>query len=269
MNNLIFGNAFDILSNIESNTIDLIVTDPPYHVNYQNATWDKKDEFYTNTEQWVKGCIRILKPHGSMWSFMSYQNVIPFIEICNKYATVQLDNWSIWARNKGRGSTKKLKSLREDIIHVTKHPKIHTWNKLSVCREVIAPYVKDGRPRGWILDNETGKRIRWTGLGNVFWYSAPQHNSIAEKQYHPCQKPVMLMQRLILLSSNPQEVVLDPFMGVGTTPIACITTNRNYIGIENDPKWYNIAKDKIENLDITKFSQYNLWTDCQIDLKKF
>ena len=76
------------------------------------------------------------------------------------------------------------------------------------------------------------------------------------------------MQRLVILSSNEGDTVLDPFMGSGTTGVACKTTNRNFIGIENDNKWFDIADSRITNLDIEKFSQYNLWTDKQIENKK-
>jgi DNA modification methylase len=266
LNNVWFEDCISGMKNIPDNSVDLVCTDPPYFIGY--AEWDKSNNFISDTKLWVSECFRVLKPQGSFWSFMGYQNVIPFISLLNEYGTVQLDNWSIWARNKGRGSKNKLKSLREDIIHVTKDSKKYTWNPIQIMREVIAPYIKDGRPRGWILDNSTGLRIRWTGAGNVFWYSAPQYNGIVEKQFHPSQKPIMLLQRLILLSSNKGDTVLDPFMGSGTTALACKTTNRNFIGFENNKEYYDHIQESLNNFDITKFKEYNLWTDKQIESYK-
>ena len=243
--------------------VDLVVVDPPYYINYAGHDWDKTDDFTSSTEAWVKECFRLLKPNGSMWSFMGYENIIPFISLLSKHGHVQMQNWSIWAHGKGRGSKQNLKSLREDIVHITKSDN-YVWNPLQVMREVIAPYVKDGRPRGWILDQETGKRIRWTGCGNVFWYSAPQWNSKAEKQVHPAQKPIMLMQRLILMSSNENDVVLDPFCGSGTTPIACLTTGRQYVCFENDSKWFHYATERIAKFAPKDYPEYNLWNDKRI-----
>lgn len=263
LDKIYFEDCIEGMKKIPDSSVDLVCTDPPYFINY--AEWDKSDNFVNDTKAWVSECFRVLKPQGSFWGFMGYQNVIPFINLLNEYGTVQLDNWSIWARNKGRGSKTKLKSLREDIVHVTKDPKKYVWNPIQIMREVIAPYVKDGKPRGWILDNSTGLRIRWTGAGNVFWYSAPQYNGVVEKQFHPSQKPIMLIQRLILLSSNEGDVVLDPFMGAGTTALACKTTGRRFIGFENNKDYFDHIQESLSKFDITKFKEYNLWTDKKIE----
>lgn len=212
----------DIFKNLDNivpdESIDLVAVDPPYLIGYGNNVWDKHD-FVDFTERWVEIVMKKLKPTGQMWAFMAKDNCFTwsgcekgFVNILEKYGTIHMDNWVTWARQKGRGSSKHLKSQREELFHFTKHPTDFTWNNLKMLREVIVPYVKDGRPRGWFLD-EFGKRVRWTGLGNVWTYSAPQFNGVAEKQVHPSQKPVMMMERIIRLSSNEGDTILDPFMG--------------------------------------------------------
>jgi len=241
-------NALQKIKDIPDNTIDLVLVDPPYLIDYKNwdsAIFQGSESFNTFTEDWVKECFRVLKPNGSFWSFMGYQNIFPFFQILEKYGTVHYENWVVWARQKGRGSSKHLKSVREDIIHVTKSKKDFIWNNIKMLREVIVPYVKDGKPRGWFLD-ENGKRVRWTGLGNVWVYSAPQWNGVVDKQVHPSQKPTMMLERMILLSSNEGDVVLDPFMGSGSTGVACVRTDRNFIGIEQDKKFFEIAQKRIQ-----------------------
>jgi len=240
--NIINEDCLKILPTIGNNSIDLICTDPPYCINYKE--WDEKD-FLTFTESWIKECFRVLKLTGTLWTFMGYQHIVEFIPLLQQYGQVHLENWVIWARQKGRGSSKHLKSQREDIFHVTKSDE-YTWNNLKVLREVVCPYVKDGKPRGWFLD-ENGKRVRWTGLGNVWVYTAPQYNSKTDKQTHPAQKPSMLMERLILLSSNEGDIVLDPFCGSGTTCIAAKRLKRKYIGIEKDSFYYKITKERLKN----------------------
>jgi len=242
LNTIQNANCFDILPKIPDESVDLVVTDPPYGINYDK--WDKLDDFISFTDIWIKECFRILKSTGTMWSFMNYGNIFNFVPILRKYGNVHLENWVIWARQKGRGSSKHLKSQREDIFHTTKSDKF-TWNNLKVLREVAWPYRKNGEPRGWFLD-EFGKRVRWTGLGNVWVYTAPFWGSKDDKRMHSAQKPLLLIERLILLSSNEKDVVLDPFSGSGTTAVACNNLNRNFICVEKDKEYYNSSVRRLE-----------------------
>lgn len=242
INKIIHGDCLDIMPSIPDNSVDLVLTDPPYGINYKN--WDNID-FIKFTETWISECFRVLKPSGTLWSFMGYQNVLNFVPLLGKYGTVHLENWVVWARQKGRGSSKHLKSQREDIFHVTKSNKF-TWNNIKVLRDVICPYVKDGKPRGWFI-NEKGERKRWTGLGNIWVYTSPFWNSKSDKQVHPAQKPKLLIERLILLSSNENDVVLDLFAGSGTTGVACKNLNRKYILIEKERKYIDIIKQRLNN----------------------
>jgi len=168
-NNITCGDSFEIISRIPNESVDLVLTDPPYGINYKS--WDKFIDFNEFTMAWLSECFRVLKPTGTMWSFMGYQNIEDFLLLLRQFGKVHLENWVVWARQKGRGSSKHLKSTREDIFHVTKSDKF-VWNNIKVLREVICPYTKDGKPRGWFVD-ENGKRVRWTGLGNVWCYTSP------------------------------------------------------------------------------------------------
>lgn len=244
LNTIHNADCFEIFPQIPNDYADLVMVDPPYGIRY--GDWDcfeSQESFLLFSEKWISECFRILRPTGTMWSFMGYGNIIEYVPILRKYGKVHLENWVIWARAKGRGSSKHLKSQREDIFHVTKSDEF-TWNNLKVLREVICPYMKDGKPRGWFLLD--GKRVRWTGLGNVWPYTSPFWASKdGDKHIHPAQKPLMLIERLILLSSNEGDTILDPFSGSGTTAVACERLKRKYICIERDKKYYN---DSIERL---------------------
>lgn len=256
----------DFLENkLEDNLIDLIVTDPPYGIGYDH--WDKYAQiqfeiFHTN---WLNEAYRILKPGGTIWSFMAYCDKTGeetlgdnFVKIMKKVGfKVDLRNSIIWARQKGRGSSKHLKSQREDVYYAVKPGGNLIWHPLKMLREVVTPYVKDGRPRGWFLD-EFGKRVRWTGLGNIWTYSAPQWNHKAEKQFHSAQKPVMLLDRLIRLSSNEENIILDPFMGSGSTGIACLLSKRQFVGFENNIDIFKNASDRLNNFNIENYKGYSI-----------
>ena len=265
MNTIYFEDCISGMKKLPDKSVNLVVTDPPYYIRYK--AWDKTADFVKSTEDWLQEVFRVLKPNGTLWSFMGYERVFEFVPLLNKYGICHLENWTIVAHSKGRGASKHLKSIREDLFHVTKSKKF-TWNSQQTLREVIAPYVKDGRPRGWFLidlPDEKGqivkRRARWTGLGNVWVYSFPQYNSICEKQIHPAQKPIMLMERLIRLSSNKGDLVLDPFMGSGTTALACKLSGRNFIGFENNKEYYKKAKQRLDTLDLSKFVEYNKTID--------
>lgn len=238
-NVIINDDSMRILPSIPSKSADLVMVDPPYGIGYKN--WDNID-FLTFTEEWVSECFRILKSTGTMWSFMGYEHILDFVPILQKYGEVHLENWVVWARQKGRGSSKHLKSIREDIFHITKSDKF-TWNNIKVLKDVVVPYMKDGKPRGWFI-NEKGERKRWTGLGNVWVYTAPFWKS-KDRQIHPAQKPLMMIERLILLSSNENDVVLDPFSGSGVAAVACQRLNRKFLCIEKDKEHYEKSVERL------------------------
>lgn len=271
-NTVYFGDSFELLKQIPDNSIPLVLVDPPYKIGYDSKNkWDS-GEFIDFTTKWVKECFRVLTPTGTMWSFMGYENLFThkgcnkgFINILEEYGNVHLENMTVWARQKGRGSSKHLKSQREDLIHSTKSDKF-IWNNLKVLREVIAPYVKDGRPRGWFLDS-SGKRVRWTGLGNVWCYSSPQFNGKVEKQWHPAQKPIMMLERLIRLSSNEGDLVLDPFSGSGSVALACKLSGRKFLSFENNQEYFNKSVQRLENFNSDNYVEYNKTLDLNIKRK--
>lgn len=245
LNKIHFFDCFQLMAQIPNDSVDLVVVDPPYGIGY--GKWDCFESqaiFLLFCHRWLYECFRVLKPEGTMWSFMGAANAIEFVPILRNYGNVHLENWVVWARQKGRMSSKHLKSSREDIFHITKSKKF-TWNNLKVLREVICPYMKDGKPRGWFID-ENGKRVRWTGLGNVWTYTSPFWKSKTDKLIHSAQKPFLVIERLVLLSSNKGDVVLDPFSGSGITAVVCEKTKRNYICIENDKEYYSSSVSRLE-----------------------
>ncbi len=244
-------NCFSLFEQIPNESVDLVCVDPPYGIGYGPwDVWKCKAEFLVFCHKWISECFRVLKPSGTMWSFMGYQNLIDFVLTLKQYGNVHLENWIIWARAKGRSSSKHLKSQREDVIHVTKS-KEFTWNNLKVLREVICPYMKDGKPRGWFID-ENGKRVRWTGLGNIWPYTSPFWKSKNDKLIHPAQKPFLIIERLVLLSSNEGDIVLDPFSGSGTTAIVCEEHRRSYICSEQNVQYFNDSIARLEKFKESK-----------------
>lgn len=263
INDLYLDDFFNRCSEIEDGVFDCITTDPPYLIGYDH--WDKQSEDFHY--RWLKECHRILKPGGTIWSFMAYCDKDgteylgeKFVSVMHEFFNVDLRNTIVWARQKGRGSSKHLKSQREDIYYGIKPNGKKTWNPIKTLREVVTPYVKDGKPRGWFL-NEKGERVRWTGLGNVWVYTAPQYNAILDTQFHPAQKPIMLIDRLLRLSSNEGDLILDPFAGSGSCSIACLLNNRNFVGFEINSSYHENYLKKFNSIkqNINQFKKEIQW----------
>ena len=246
--------SLSYLKTIPDNSIPLVITDPPYGINFHSQNdpdtgWDKfnENEFEDFLRQWLTEVYRILTPTGTLWMFFAPTTVNTVFKVVDDVGfTNHLENWAVLARAKGRGASKKLKSVREDVLHLTKDPKKYTWHSVEYLREVIAPYTKDGKPRGWALDESTGQRVRWTGVGNVMFYTMPYYLGVGERQIHSCQKPLLLWARLIMQSSDIGETVLDPFMGSGSSGISAIMCERNFIGCEIDKDMFDKASNWIE-----------------------
>ena len=251
------------IKNIKDNSIDLIVTDPPYGISFGGSTsstdWDKlsPEDFLLFMKSWMTESFRVLKEDGTMWMFCDRTKIPDLFRLIEEVGYINnLENWCIWARSKGRGSSKKLKSIREDILHLTKSKK-YKWNSIEYLKKVICPYTdKDGNPRGWATDIETGERIRYSGLGNVLYYSSPSWSSIIDKQIHSTQKPVSLLLSLVMMSSNKDDLILDPFSGSGSTALASVICERNFLGFELDKEMYDKSCNRIDSFDIKSAENY-------------
>jgi site-specific DNA-methyltransferase (adenine-specific) len=237
--------CIDGLKEIPDESIDLIVTDPPYFL--LNVDWDKQwkneEEYLSWCFLWMKECYRVLKPSGSFYVFQDWRMVSDYVFLL-KQVFPYFQNWITWERNKGRSSSTNWKSSKEEILYFSKSkkPKFHEQKKI---RPVVAPYKdENGNPKGWFVDEE-GNRVRWTGVGNVWHYTPPVWSSKEEKPQHPTQKPLAMIERIIVAHTDEEDIVLDLFMGSGTTAVAAKRNNRNFVGFEKNQKYYNISIERL------------------------
>lgn len=242
VNKLYNDDCLNILSKIETESVDLIAIDPPYEIDYNNHEWDKKklnwsvlrDEYF-----------RILKNNGNLIIFQGWSNV------CETKKTLEekfiLNNWIIWDRIKGRGAKTNVVSTREDILWFTKTPK-YTYNKIysNIKKKTGGLGAKNGE------ENRALSNV-WTDISPIVPWSS-------ERVAHPTQKPLSLMERIVTIWSNENDIVLDSFMGSGSTIHACLKLNRNYIGVEKDEIYFNIANERIEKV---KRENFNLFSQAE------
>ena len=252
----ILGNTLEILSLLPENSVDLLIVDPPYnldkdfHGNKFKKTSDKIYEEYT--ENWIKLVKPLLKKNATVYVCCDWLSSSQIFMVLKEYFHVQ--NRITWQREKGRGALTNWKNGMEDIWFATNSNK-YTFNveAVKVRRSVIAPYKEDGKPKDWEETKEG--RFRNTYPSN-FWddISIP-YWSMPENTAHPTQKPEKLLAKLILASSNEGDVVLDPFLGSGSTSVTAKKLGRHYIGIEQNEQYCVWAEKRLHMAETDKTIQ--------------
>lgn len=208
------------------NKVDCIIADIPYNISFENNSWDK--EFVLDVEL----LSFVLKDGGNLILFQGWSNVCETKKELDEYFKIR--NWIIYDRIKGRGSKYNLVSTREDILWYSKGDD-YTYN----------PQVSNIKKKTGGMGKKNGEENR--KLTNVWYDIPPLVPWSKERVKHPTQKPVALMERCVKLWSNENDTVLDFTMGSGSTGVACQNLNRNFIGIELDEHYFQIAKERLEN----------------------
>lgn len=209
--------------------VDSIIADIPYNI--KQASWD--NEF--NLSELLPMLDKLLKQGGNIVIFNGWSNVIETKLELDKYFTIR--NWIIYDRIKGRGAKTNVVSTREDILWYSKGEKdSYTFNRVMSN----IPKKTGG------LGKKNGEENR--ALSNVWTDISPIVPWSKERVKHPTQKPIQLMERCVKLWTNEGDTVLDFTMGSGSTGVACKNLNRNFIGIELDKGYFEIAKSRINGV---------------------
>lgn len=238
---------FEVLPFLPAHSVDLIFADPPYNLTktFNEFLFEETSlaEYEIWLEQWVSQLVRLLKPTGSIYICGDWRSSTPIHRVLDRYFVVQ--NRITWEREKGRGAKTNWKNSSEDIWFATASQK-YTFNvdEVFLKRRVMAPYTAGGQPKDWQESDHGRFRLThpsnlWSDLTVPFW-------SMPENTDHPTQKPEKLLAKIILASSNPGEVVFDPFLGSGTTSVVAKKLGRAFFGVELDPTYACLAEKRLE-----------------------
>ena len=230
------GDCLELMKDIPSGSIDAIITDPPYGTTA--CKWDSIIPFNLMWEQ----LNRIIKPNGAIVLFGSepFSSALRMSNIKNyKY------DWK-YEKNKSTGFLNAKKQPLNDYEDICVfYKKQCTYNPQMTIAETIYKRGEVKRKKSDCYGNEKDFKQVDNGLRypkRIQYFN----NNETNKQVHPTQKPVLLMEYLIKTYTNENETVLDFTMGSGTTMVACKNTNRNGIGIELDKDYFKIASQRVE-----------------------
>jgi len=256
-NKTINQDLFEILRVLPSSFVDLLFIDPPYNLTrtFNSSTFRERsnDEYKNWLESWLPSLLRVLKPTASVYVCGDWRSATALHLVLDQQLIVR--NRITWEREKGRGAKTNWKNASEDIWFCTASEN-YTFNldAAKLKRKVIAPYTDDnGKPKDWDQTADGNYRIThpsnlWTDLSVPFW-------SMPENTDHPTQKPEKLLAKIILASSNPGDVVFDPFSGSGTTSVVAKKLGRKYVGIELDETFCCLTEKRIATAENDKSIQ--------------
>lgn len=242
----ICGDTFVILPLLPEKSVDLLIADPPYNLtkHYHGNTFSKKDasEYEAYTRKWVEAVYPLLKDNASVYVCCDWESSLIIGGVLSEFFTVR--NRITWQREKGRGCSDNWKNGMEDIWYVTKG-KDYTFHVDAVKqrRKVLASYRVDGAPKDWV-ETEKGKYRDtcpsnfWDDITIPFW-------SMPENTDHPTQKPEKLYAKIILASSNPGDLILDPFAGSGTAGVTAKKLGRHFIDVEMNEQYCVWAEQRL------------------------
>jgi site-specific DNA-methyltransferase (adenine-specific) len=249
------GDCLELLSKVPAGSVDLAFADPPFNIGYAYDQYHdrrSKGDYLAFADRWLKAVHRTLKPSGSM-----------FVAIGDEYAAehkVRLDglglhlrNWIVWHYTFGVSCTRKFNRSHAHIFYYVADPKHYTFNSDAVR-------VKSARQTAYAdrRANPLGK------LPDDTWYLRPQEadghfapdtdtwavsrvcGTFHERTDHPCQMPEAVLERIIRVSTNPGDVVLDPFAGSGTTLAVAKRLRRQFLGMELSAAYADAIRERLK-----------------------
>jgi site-specific DNA-methyltransferase (adenine-specific) len=250
LNKIICGDCIDILGKITEPFADLIFADPPFNIGYKYDKYNDDvahEKYVAWTKEWMAACKKVLKPSGSFYIAIGDDYAADVKRIADEIGLV-MRNWIIWHYTFGQQTKNKFARAHTHIFYFVNDFKDFTFNDYAVRvpsdRQLL---YNDSRA------NPAGK------IPDDVWEDSRICGTFRERAgWHPCQMPEQLLKRIVAVSSNPGDCVLDPFSGSGTTAAAAYELGRNYVGIEISQDYVKKARQRLRELQIEPSSHFSL-----------
>ncbi len=254
---LLKGDCIEVLNQARAESVDMIFADPPYFlsnggitcqagkmVSVDKGKWDKSKGVMENHKfivEWLKACQRVLKPDGTIW-VSGTTHVVYSVGFAMQELGYKILNDIVWYKRNAPPnlSCRYFTHSTEIILWAAKNMKSKHYFDYQLMKQ-----SNQGKQMRNLWQFSAGESQQ--ALDNVWEMSSP---STKEKKYgkHPTQKPLELLNRIILASTKENDLVLDPFCGSSTTGVAAVQLNRKYVGIELEDEYLELSKKRLEDV---------------------
>ncbi|MGI9249853.1 MAG: DNA-methyltransferase [Pseudohongiellaceae bacterium] len=257
LNSIALEDCLIYLQRLKPESVDLAIADPPYNMGKDD--WDSfpsKSAFYAFTEEWIDAMLPALKPGGCFYIFNTPVNCAYILQMLEARDTTIL-NWITWHKRDGLGGGRRKYACNQETIlfGVTGQGNRHHFD----ADAVRVPYQSESRMRHAEKKGILKNGQRWYPhpdgrmCSDVWEFSSHRHktkvNGRLVKPTHPTPKPEDMIERMVLASSAPGDLVLDLFSGTGTTAAVCRKLGRNFLGYESNPKFHTLARKRIRSVN--------------------
>jgi len=252
LNKVTHGDCLTVLQDIPDSSVDMCFADPPFNLDKKYTSYHDQrptDQYLKWCEQWLYELVRVTKSTGTILVHNIPRWLTYYAAILNQRAYFR--HWIAWdAMSTPLGKT--LLPAHYGILYYTKQLKDFKYYDIRIphkkCR-VCDAYIKD----------YGGKKDQMHPFGTLasdVWTDIHRIKHAVRRDEHPCQLPIPLLERLVLMSSDEGDIVLDPFLGTGTSALAAKAMGRQYIGMDVDSEYVEIASEKLEKVAVNKWNNF-------------
>mgnify|MGYP000586758980 CR=1 FL=1 len=254
------GDCLKLLEQMERGTVDLVFADPPFNIGYEYDLYNdrrSRQEYLDWSRKWIAKVFDVLKPTGTFWLAIGDEYAAELKLIAQDETPFHCRSWVIWYYTFGVNCVRGFSRSHTHLFHFVKDPLRFTFNGDNPAVRVLSArqlVYRDGRanPKGRLPDNTWIFRPQDAppsgfAPSHDTWYFSRVAGTFHEREgFHGCQMPEQLLGRIIRISSNPQDLVLDPFAGSGTTLVVAKKLGRRWLGIELSPDYVNRIRRRLD-----------------------
>lgn len=247
LDTIVHGDCQDLLAQLPADSVDLIVSSPPYNLGKEYESRVALEHYLDEQRQILTECARVLAPTGSIfWQVGAYSNKGTLVPLDIRFFPIlesldlQPRNRIMWVRQHGLHARRKFSARHETILWFTKSDDyFFNLDPVRVPQKYQGKTFHKGDRYGELSCNPDGKNP-----GDIWSYRNVKHNH-EEQTIHPCQFPEDLVARILLATTKADDVVLDPYMGTGTTAVVARDFDRRFIGAELDEDYHAVAMRRL------------------------
>lgn len=258
-NQIICGNSIEVLNAGPEQWVDLCFADPPFNIGYLYHGYDdelKAEDYLKFSKDWMQAVHRALKPTGSFYLAIGDAYAADLCVIARREIGFHLRNWIIWHYTFGQQPKRMFARSHTHILYFTKDSKEFTFNpdaiRVASARQTTYGDAR-ANPKGklpddvWYLRPQEAPEPHFAPEGDT-WNVSRVCGTFKEREgWHGCQMPIAVLDRIIKSSSNPNDIVLDPFNGSGTTVVSAALLGRRYVGIDQSDAYVGYARQRLEH----------------------